>query len=76
VRFALSLPAPGPVDVAVVDIAGRLIRSLHHTADKAGDLTLSWDGHDERGQPVPPGAYYYRVTTNAGQSVRTMIWLR
>jgi len=76
VQFAVSVPGPGPVDVTVLDVAGRIVRTLHHAADKAGDLTLSWDGQDRDGRPVASGAYYYRVRTTAGETTRTMIWIR
>ena len=33
----------------------------------AGPLTLQWNGHNSRGQPVPSGIYFYRAES-AGQS--------
>ena len=61
-RFAVVLVgASRAVEVSVFDLSGRLVRTLRkREAVGAGDYELEWDGEDETGQRVPPGAYALR----------------
>jgi hypothetical protein len=67
ISFALS--QHGPVDLAVYDITGQEIRTLLKGERPAGFGTVQWDGKNEKGLPVPPGVYLYRL--KAGTEVRT-----
>ena len=51
-----------PLKVDVYDLSGHLIRHvLPERPVKVGFYEVSWDGKDEDGELVPPGAYLYRV---------------
>jgi hypothetical protein len=59
----LSLSAPAAVDVAILNLAGRPVRTL--VANKpleAGTQTLLWDRHSDAGPATPAGLYLIRVT--------------
>jgi flagellar hook capping protein FlgD len=59
VQLVLSdLPQPRALAVNIVDIGGRLVRSLHRAPATAGTLQLTWDGRDQRGRSVPAGVYF------------------
>lgn len=74
IRF--SLPADGPVDIAVFDLAGRRVRTLVAGTLPAGDHEARWNGQDDGGEALPSGLYVYRVTT-AGQTLaRKMMLVR
>ncbi|MCB1184589.1 endonuclease [bacterium] len=64
-----ELPAAGVVDLRIYDVAGRLVRALHHGVESAGPQEKTWLGRDERGQPVASGVYFYRLV--AGDEVQT-----
>lgn len=61
-----SAPRAAAVDLAVYDLAGRLVRRLDA---EAGDQerTLRWDGRDDAGRDVPSGVYLLRLGTSTGQ---------
>jgi len=60
VRF--TLPRPASVSLEVADAAGRIRRRiLSSRAQPAGNLTLTWDGRDDAGRPVPSGTYFLRL---------------
>lgn len=61
-RLEAQLAAPGPLDCAVYDNAGRVIRTLAVGRSVSGRVSLSWDGRDERGIAAAPGIYFYRFT--------------
>jgi flagellar hook assembly protein FlgD len=46
--------------VEIVDAAGRLVRRFAATGS-AGEQRIVWDGRDEAGRSVPPGAYFVRA---------------
>jgi hypothetical protein len=71
-----SQPAPGPVDLAIFDARGRLVRRLL-TADRpAGAGELIWDGCDDTGSPVAAGIYLARLRTDAGGEQKKLTLVR
>jgi hypothetical protein len=63
-----SIARPGRVNVDVLDLAGRKVRSLMHEAELSGGEHRSvWDRRDERGEALPAGVYFVRV--RAGDQV-------
>jgi hypothetical protein len=52
---------PGPAEVSLYDVRGRLIRTLAHGDYPPGYQVVSWDGRDARGGPVPAGIYLLRA---------------
>ncbi|MCB9466156.1 MAG: T9SS type A sorting domain-containing protein [Candidatus Eisenbacteria bacterium] len=59
IRYAL--PAPGVAQVVIYDSAGRVARTLDRTHRDAGVHQVAWDGRDDRGEPLPAGAYFYEL---------------
>jgi flagellar hook assembly protein FlgD len=53
--------APGPVQLAIHDIRGRLVRQLVSTELAAGSHEYLWDGRDEQGSAVASGQYFARL---------------
>lgn len=60
VRFAVESPASGAV-VRIYDLGGARIRDLGADGLGAGRRDLIWDGRDDAGFPVAPGAYIVLV---------------
>ena len=52
-----------------VDLAGRLIRTLHQGSEDAGRHEKTWLGRDQQGRTVAAGVYFYRL--QAGDEVET-----
>ena len=73
--FAFELAAPGPASLVVLDVAGRVVRTLASGAHGAGSHRAHWDGTDDRGAAMPAGIYFYRLTGGGGASTRSMIRL-
>jgi hypothetical protein len=59
----LEVPVTGAVQVAVYDVRGRWLRTLHDGALTAGRHDFAWDGRDAEGHVVPAGIYWSRATT-------------
>jgi hypothetical protein len=66
----------GDAELALFDVAGRLIRSLAHGRYAAGEWSATWDGLDAGGRLVAPGTYFLRLTSREESHVTKVIVLR
>jgi hypothetical protein len=51
------------LSLSVIDVAGRLVRTFPDLA-AADVVTVGWNGKDLRGQDVPSGVYFVRLTSD------------
>ena len=66
----LSVPdGTEAVDVAIYNLLGQLVRQVWSGPLVAGEHRLTWDGRDDKGQPVASGAYLYQL--RVGEQLRT-----
>lgn len=70
--FAVQLPGTAAdVEIKIVDSTGKVIRTLDAGAMKEGVNAVTWDGKDDLGVAVPPGAYRFTVdASNDGTTVK------
>jgi PKD repeat protein len=75
--IAFRLPAPGPVRVEVLDVNGRLVRTLLDLPMLgSGVHQASFDGRDRAGRPVVSGIYFYRVEWGVIRTTRRFAFVR
>ena len=58
--LTLEVDTKGPVNLAVYDLKGRLIRPLLANEFEAGVYDVSWDGLDHAGREVSAGVYLFK----------------
>jgi len=75
-RIAFALERPDVVEVAVFDLAGRLVATLQRGELGAGEHQVTWDGRTDGGASVPSGQYRYRLKTGSGELSRSMVLLK
>ncbi len=56
-----GLPHAAHVALDVFDVSGRTIATLIDAPRAAGTHTISWQGYNAHGVPVPSGLYFYRI---------------
>lgn len=72
-NIVFGLPVEGGVvEVNVFDIQGRLVRTIATPRLSGGFHRVTWDGRDEAGRLVSPGAYFYRVTSGTWVETRKL----
>jgi hypothetical protein len=71
-----ALPRAAVADVAVYDIAGRLVRRLVSDPLPAGPQRIAWDGRDGDGRQVGAGVYLLRVTADGQTAAGRVVMLR
>jgi uncharacterized protein len=75
-RLRYSLPNSAPVQIRVMNITGRLVRSLYTGFSVAGDHIVAWDGRDSGGSAVPSGMYIIQVRAENMVQVRKVLLVR
>lgn len=76
VRFALQLGGQAVERIELVDVSGRLVRSLPLPVRARGPVTTDWDGRDSRGMAVPAGIYFARVRAGGQSLVQKLVIAR
>ncbi len=71
IRF--SLASAGHVDVSVIDVSGRVIRTLVDGTRDAGENTVVWDGLDNGGNRVGGGVYWVAMSAGDYSSGKKMV---
>lgn len=61
IKFDLN--RSGPVDLAVFDVAGRLVKRLVSESMAAGSHNVTWEGRDSGDHLVSAGVYFFRLKT-------------
>jgi flagellar basal-body rod modification protein FlgD len=65
-------------NIYIYDSTGRIVRVIEAGALPAGDNSVTWDGRDHSGGPLPPGAYRVEVKAKdtKGQEISVEQYLR
>ena len=66
----------GTVEVAVLDVLRRKIRTLVDAAQTAGYYRLQWNGLTDAGGDVASGVYLYRLRVGGYQQTRRLMLLK
>lgn len=75
VTFALQSIDASPIDIRILDVSGRVVRSVE-LAGATGPRTWMWDGRDDGGRLAAPGAYRARVSSASGAVSRPFTRIR
>ena len=71
-----SLPKNGYVEIMIVDMLGRKVRTLVADSKNASYHQVLWDGLDDNGNSVASGIYIYTLTTRGYTESRKLLLLR
>ncbi|MDQ7798803.1 MAG: FG-GAP-like repeat-containing protein [Candidatus Edwardsbacteria bacterium] len=61
IRLSYSLPKESPVDIAVYNIEGRLVRIIFNGEQRPGQYNLSWNGLNANNAKISSGVYLCRA---------------
>lgn len=75
-RVEVLLHRPGPARLEVVDVSGRVVRTLFDTEQAAGTTQASWNGRDDRGRNVVGGVYFVRLVTEGSRVSKKVTLVR
>ena len=72
-RILFDLAVPGSATLGIYGPDGGLVRWLRRDGLRAGRQRWNWDGRDDEGRAVAPGAYFCQVRTDDGRSMGTRV---
>ncbi len=64
------------VELQVLDVNGRTVRTLFHGDQPMGEYRVVWDGRNDAGVEVFSGRYYYRVRVGGRVGTQGMMLIR
>ena len=74
--ISYTLPRDMPVALAIFDVEGKLVKTLHAGTGRAGYNEIEWDGTDANGETVSSGVYLYRLQADKRTLTRKMVLLK
>jgi hypothetical protein len=74
--IAYSVQDGGPVRLQIVDVRGRLVRTLVQAEGRPGLQRVDWDGRDGTGNAVGSGSYYAVLRSGGSERVERLVLVR
>jgi len=71
-----SVPKSGDVEARIIDIQGRLVRSLSKSFQQAGTHSIVWDSRGNFGTVVASGTYFCQVLFNGSALVKKIVLIK
>ena len=71
-----SLKNPGQVTLYIYNVLGQNVRTLVDEYQAAGDYETVWDGHDNTGDVVASGLYFYRIKSGDFSDIKKMVLMK
>ncbi len=74
-EFGVTLDAPARAEVAIFDVGGRRVATVFDGMLARGTSRFMWNGRDDRGQRMPGGIYFYRLSMSDRIVTRRVVML-
>ena len=74
--ISYDLQASVPVALTIYDSAGRQVKRLVESSQKAGHYHVVWDGTDDAGRRVGSGVYLCRISVGAAAYTHSLVLIR
>ena len=74
--IVFELAEAGPIELAIYDLGGRLVRVMESGIQSAGRHEAMWNGLNNSGQAVPTGTYLCQLRTPQGSQTRKLTLAR
>jgi hypothetical protein len=74
--IVFSLPEKGEAMLAVYDVSGRLVKTLHEGVLDQGRHKATWDGSNNAGRTVSSGVYFAKLVTKNNVAETKMVILK
>ena len=69
-RMSWTVDRAHSARVAVYDVTGRLVQTLHDGPVGVGSHALEWDGRDREGRETTSGTYFVRTSSGPEETIR------
>jgi hypothetical protein len=76
IRFQIPGTERLKTSINIVNLKGRVIKTLVNETKSPGFYTVSWDGRGKNNQAIPGGTYLCRLNTGKFHDVKRMVLIR
>jgi flagellar hook assembly protein FlgD len=74
-QIRLDMARAADASIRIVDLLGRIVRTIDAGHTPAGARTLSWDGRTNNGRRLNPGVYFAMLTTTHGALIQRILMI-
>jgi len=74
--IAYDIPSASRVRLLVMDVSGRLVRTLVDETQEPGSRSVVWNGRDDAGNAVSSGVYFYVLDAGKERLTRKLVLLK
>lgn len=74
--IAYDLPSASRVRLLVMDVSGKLVRTLVDETQSSGSRSVIWNGRDDSGNAVSSGVYFYVLDAGKERLTRKLVLLK
>ncbi len=74
--ISYDLPKSGIVNINIIDISGKIVKTLISGHQDAGSRSIHWNSITDKGEKVPSGLYFYTIIVEGRSYTRKMILLK
>ena len=71
-----DLPSAQNISMVIVDVRGRVIRSLIDGEERFGFQSIMWDGKNDDGDVVSSGVYFYQIRSSSFTEAGKLVFLK
>jgi hypothetical protein len=64
------------ITMVIIDIRGRIVRTLIDNEEKFGYQSVLWDAKNDNGDTVSSGVYFYQIQSDAFNSVGKLLFVK
>jgi hypothetical protein len=75
-QVTFDVPRSPALELSIIDVAGRRVRTLLRSAHAGGFGIATWDACDNSGERVAPGVYFVRLKSAAAEATRKIVVTR
>lgn len=74
IRF--DLPSSEQVSLIIIDIKGRVVRTLIDKEQRFGSQAVSWDAKNDNGDKVSSGVYFYQIKSENFNDIGKLVFVK
>jgi len=75
-KIDFAVPKSAEVHLAIYNLKGELIRTLHAGQFSPGRYTAVWDGRNHAGEPASSGVYIYKIRIGEWQATKKLTLIK
>jgi len=71
-----DMPATERITMVIIDIRGRVVRTLIDNEERFGYQSIQWDAKNDDGDDVSSGVYFYQIRSSNFNAVGKLVFVK